>query len=305
LSYLEESVLKGAQWVVFEPNQWDLWAKVKRSIIGFVGGVCEGRKKVQLLTRCCRKTKCLSGRRKIMSWLNFKYPLRHLLCVLAILFYGCATYKPPDNIQTFYDRVSQKTGGNLTVRHDEFKVQCIPIVNERMAKTNLGIHPVEFEMLPVFLRVENTGQNPIKVDLPNSFITIGEKQTVYLDIDSVVGRIAKKDEDAAIGFGFIFGMLGGVSGVVVGVAAGTAIDSSKTGSGTVGGHYYRQSFNPVFIHPNNSGGGLVFYHLSKEDLDCEKLTLSVPIIDLNSNNISNAEFTFNPADFKNIKEDRK
>ena len=240
-----------------------------------------------------------------MSWFNFKCLVKLLLCVLAILFSGCATYRPPDNIQTFYDRVSQKTGGNLTVTHDEFEVQCIPIVNERVAKTNLGIHPAEFEMLPVFLKVENTGQNPIKVDLPNSFITIGEKQTVYLDIDSVAGRIAKKDEDAAIALGMMFGVLGGLSGAVVGVATGAVIDSSKVGSGTVEGHYYRHGFNPVFIHPKNSGGGLVFYHFAKEDLDCEKLTLSVPIIDLNSNNISNAEFTFNPADFKNIKEDRK
>lgn len=240
-----------------------------------------------------------------MSWLNSKCPFKLFLCILAVVFYGCATYKPPDNIQTLYDRVSQKAGADLIVICDGFKVQCIPIVNERVAKTNLGIHPAEFEMLPVFLKVENTGQNPIKVDLPNSFITIGEKQTTYLDIDSAVGRIAKKDEDAAIGFGLIFGMLGGISGAVVGVAAGTAIDSSKTGSGTVGGHYYRQSFNPVFIHPNNSGGGLAFYKVSKEELDCEGLTLSIPIEDLNTNKVSNAEFTFNPADFKTIKEDRK
>jgi len=240
-----------------------------------------------------------------MSWLNSKSRVNILFCILTILFCGCATYKPPDNIHTLYERVSQKAGTDLIVMCDEFKVQCIPIVNERVAKTNLGIHPAEFEMLPVFLKVENTGQNPIKVDLPNSFITIGEKQTTYLDIDSVVGRIAKKDEDAAIGFGIIFGMLGGVSGAVVGVVAGTAIDSSKTGSGTVGGHYYRHGFNPVFIHPKNSGGGLVFYHLVKEDLDCEGLTLSIPIEDLNTNKVSNTEFTFNPADFKTIKEDRK
>jgi len=50
---------------------------------------------------------------------------------------------------------------------------------------------------------------------------------------------------------------------------------------------------------------LVFYHLSKEDLDCERLTLSIPIVDLNTNNISNTEITFKPANFKTIKEDRK
>jgi len=34
-------MFKGTQWVVFEPDQWALWAKVRRSIIGFVGGLCD------------------------------------------------------------------------------------------------------------------------------------------------------------------------------------------------------------------------------------------------------------------------
>lgn len=247
-----------------------------------------------------------------MSWFSYRCPLKLLLCVLAILFYGCATYKPPDNIQTFYDRVSKKVGTDLTVAYNEFEVQCFPIIDEKAAKTNLGIVPEEFEVLPVFLKVENKSQNPIKVDLPNSFITIGEKETTYLDIDSVVERIAKKDADAEAGltavfavFGGVAGVVGGVAGAVVGGALGAVIDSSKTGSGTVEGHYYRQSFSPVFIQPKNSASGLVFYHLSNEDLECEGLTLSVPIIDLNTNNISNAKFTFKPANFKAIKEDKK
>jgi len=239
-----------------------------------------------------------------MSWLNSKCPFKLFLCILAILFYGCATYKPPDNIQTFYDRVSQKVGADLSVTCNEFDVQCFPIINARMAKTNLGIYPANFEILPVFLKVENKGQNPIKVDLPNSFITIGEKQTTYVDTDSVVDRIAKSDTDAAA-IGAMLGVFGGVAGVVIGTGVGAVIDSSKVRSGTVEGHYYRQCFNPVFIHPKNSGRGVVFYNLSTEDFDCERLTLSVPIVDLNTNKISNAEFSFNPADFKTIQEDRK
>ena len=252
------------------------------------------------------KGKYLSGRGgKIMFWFKSKCPVKLLFCVVAILFYGCATYKPAENVHTLYERVSQKAGADLIVACNEFEAQCIPIVNERVAKTNLGIHPAYLEMLPVFLKVENTGQNPIKVDLPNSFITIGEKQTIYLDIDSVVERIAEKDAGAAMAFGMMFGVLGGVSGAVVGGTVGTAIDNSKVGSGTVEGHYNRQSFSPVFIHPKNSGSGLAFYQVSKEELDSEGLTLSIPIVDLNTNKISNAEFNFKPANFKTIKEDKK
>jgi hypothetical protein len=240
-----------------------------------------------------------------MFWFNSKCAVKLLLCVLAILFYGCATYKPPDNTQTLYEKVSQKTGGDLTVTHDECEIQCIPIINEKVAETNLGIHPVEFEIFPIFLKVENTSQNPVKVDLPNSFITIGEKQSIYMDIESVVERIGKRDADTAASLGLIFGMFGGIAGGIAGAGLGAVIDSSRVRSGTVKEHYYLQSFNPVFIHPKNSGSGLVFYNLSKEDFDCERLTLSVPIVDLNTNSILSAEFTFKPADFKTIKEGRK
>jgi phage tail sheath protein FI len=35
-NYIEESVLEGTQWVVFEPNDQDLWERVKRTINGFL-----------------------------------------------------------------------------------------------------------------------------------------------------------------------------------------------------------------------------------------------------------------------------
>jgi phage tail sheath protein FI len=38
-NYVEESVLEGTQWVVFEPNDTDLWARVRRTIHSFLLGV--------------------------------------------------------------------------------------------------------------------------------------------------------------------------------------------------------------------------------------------------------------------------
>jgi phage tail sheath protein FI len=35
-NYLEESILEGTQWVVFEPNDLDLWMRVKRTINAFL-----------------------------------------------------------------------------------------------------------------------------------------------------------------------------------------------------------------------------------------------------------------------------
>jgi uncharacterized protein len=38
-NYLEESVLEGTQWVVFEPNDLDLWQRIRRTITAFLLGV--------------------------------------------------------------------------------------------------------------------------------------------------------------------------------------------------------------------------------------------------------------------------
>jgi phage tail sheath protein FI len=35
-NYLEESILEGTQWVVFEPNDMDLWERVKRTVNSFL-----------------------------------------------------------------------------------------------------------------------------------------------------------------------------------------------------------------------------------------------------------------------------
>ena len=35
-NYLEESILNGTQWVVFEPNDYALWARVRRTITAFL-----------------------------------------------------------------------------------------------------------------------------------------------------------------------------------------------------------------------------------------------------------------------------
>ena len=38
-NYVEESVLEGTQWVVFEPNDMELWQRVRRTITAFLLGV--------------------------------------------------------------------------------------------------------------------------------------------------------------------------------------------------------------------------------------------------------------------------
>ncbi|MBE9031477.1 phage tail sheath family protein [filamentous cyanobacterium LEGE 11480] len=39
ISYIEKSIERGTQWVVFEPNDEDLWARVTRTVEGFLAGL--------------------------------------------------------------------------------------------------------------------------------------------------------------------------------------------------------------------------------------------------------------------------
>lgn len=42
MNYLQESILEGTQWVVFEPNDHHLWARVRRTVSAFLLGVWRG-----------------------------------------------------------------------------------------------------------------------------------------------------------------------------------------------------------------------------------------------------------------------
>ena len=241
-----------------------------------------------------------------MFRLRIRCPLRLFFCVSVIVSCGCATtFKPVNSIQNLQDEVSQKVVVDLSVTCNGVRVKCYPIIDEELIERCLGILPEELEVLPVFLKVENMSQNPVKIDLPNSLIIIGKKEKAYIDVDGVAERISKEGGDAALGLGIMFGIFGGAIGGAVGAGLGAGIDSSKSGDGTVEEYYDRLSFNPTFIHPENSGAGLVFYYLSKDDFDSASLTLSIPIVNLNSNDTSNAEITFKPADFKIAREDGK
>ena len=38
-NFVEESIQRGTQWAVFEPNDFDLWQRVKRNITSFLRGL--------------------------------------------------------------------------------------------------------------------------------------------------------------------------------------------------------------------------------------------------------------------------
>ena len=62
LIFLEDSIDRGLQWVVFEPNAEELWARVRRAVTNFLttvwrNGVLEGTTPVEgFFVKCDRTT---------------------------------------------------------------------------------------------------------------------------------------------------------------------------------------------------------------------------------------------------------
>ena len=61
-NYLEESILNGTNWVVFEPNDEALWAKIRRTIAAFLVMRVAGRRAVRQHARTRRSTSSATPR---------------------------------------------------------------------------------------------------------------------------------------------------------------------------------------------------------------------------------------------------
>ena len=57
-NYVEKSIERGTQWVVFEPNDPDLWARVRRDVGAFLTGVWRERRAVRPHRREAFFVKC-------------------------------------------------------------------------------------------------------------------------------------------------------------------------------------------------------------------------------------------------------
>jgi hypothetical protein len=229
-----------------------------------------------------------------------------LLGFYILTIVGCATsYKPPNNVQTLQERLSQRVDTEITASCQGLKFYLIPLLDEKITKPNLGIVPKDFDMFPVFLRIENISQHPIKVDLQNSFIVTGEERNRSMIVEEVIERIGKNDPQSAVGLGVAFGLLGGIAGATVGVAVGSIIDSSTVGSKTIEEYYHDNSFKPTLINSSLSGSGIVFYDVQKDRMSYDQFILSFPILNLITNEVTTAEISFKVKDAVRPREEKK
>jgi hypothetical protein len=220
-----------------------------------------------------------------------------MICFLLGMMLGaCATpYHPPGDTQALYERLAQQQKGGLPAIGGDgegLRVEVLSMMNRKLAKSTLGIDPRQYGLLPIFLKIGHFGGDPIKVDLVHSFIRVEKKPHWFTPAETALWRIGKDDSAAAFGLGLMFGFVGGAAGAVVGSAVGAAVDSASVKSTTVEEHYFRQRFGPTIIPPGSEGSGVVFYDVPWEEIESDEFILSMPVINLNTNETRTTEVSF-------------
>jgi hypothetical protein len=209
---------------------------------------------------------------------------------------ACATsYRPPASTEAFYERLAQQGKGGAPVvgsAGEELKIEVLPMADEKVARSTLGVNPRLYNLLALFLKVRYSGQDPIKVDLVHSYVSAGKDQHWFAPAEVALERIGKDDSAAMIGFTALLGPIGGLAGAVVGAAAGAAVDSAGVKSTTIEEHYFRQRFGPTILFVGDEGAGVVFFDVTWEEVDADRLVLSVPVINLNTNETKKTEISF-------------
>jgi len=212
--------------------------------------------------------------------------------VATILVSGCASYKPAANTQTLYERISKAITTELSTGSDHIRMQVFPILDDKLAKTNVGVTPSASGMLSVFVRVENGAENPVKVDLANSFLLINGEKYPSLAAESAVERAQRGDAVPVAGMTVLFGLIGGI-------ATGSVI---ATGNRTIEEHYQEKSFKPTLINTKSCGSGLVFFEFSKEKTGGRNFTCTIPVLNLATNEVTILEVSFNEGELRKLEE---
>jgi hypothetical protein len=195
-----------------------------------------------------------------------------LPCFLILpLILGCATYEPTNKLASLSNNPELKqvqiTDRGLELRASVFK-------DPQVAKSYVGIDPVKSEMMPVLLRVRNTNDHPIRVDLTRSLLLSGSGEAFSsLSTDQSIEKARISDAEV-VGWTVGFGLIGALISGSRTAAANRSLDED----------YQRKSFKPAVIMSKGIGEGLVFFGVPADKQE------SVSSIVLHTSDLDRKEF---------------
>lgn len=226
-----------------------------------------------------------------------------IFLVFAAVLSGCATsHQPANKAQPLSERLSQTTDKNLSVTCSQIKLFIFPLIDDKLAKAYTGISPKKSGMLPTFIKVDNMSQYPVKVDLPNSFVTMGNQQHPHMTVEEAIERARNNYVALSLASAVVFSAIGGVTGGMATIFTGSAIASKNIG---VDERYRDISFKPTLINCSSSGSGIVFFDVPKDKMENDHVTISIPLMNLGTIEKTNLEISVQTKDLKTLEEGKK
>lgn len=183
----------------------------------------------------------------LRTWCNVAFGI---LLIVA----GCSSYKPAENPEPI-PGVSDGTDSNEVVAAEEsVEVRFVPLFDKERAKSYLGIDPAKSKMMPALVKVVNTNDIPIKVDLENSYLVVDPNERwSTLPLGEAIHRGLRSDAEV-VGWMVAFGM----------PAWYAAADHAANVNRTLEEDYHEKHFKPMLINGGTAGQGVVFFDVPEK-----------------------------------------
>jgi hypothetical protein len=175
--------------------------------------------------------------------------LRAALCICLIIctIGGCATYET--------QKISSAPGSSTLSKESSASMgavsfRCVSLADKDASRNYLGVDPSSTGMVPVFVKVQNNGDHPIKVDCAKCFLTASAGGETFraLTVNEACER-ARRSDAHVIAATFAFGMMGAI-------ISGTHVAEVNR---TLEQDYYDKSFKPTLLNSGAEGQGVIFF----------------------------------------------
>lgn len=185
-----------------------------------------------------------------------KYVLRTCRPVLSIILFalaGCSSYEPVGSADSIPGLSNGADANEVMVTDESVEVRLIPLFDREKAKSYLGIDPARSRIMPALVRVVNAGNEPVKVELPDSYLVIDPNERwETLTLSQAIHRGLRSDAEV-VGWMIVFGMPAWYA------AAGNAATVNRT----LEEDYHAKHFKPTLINAGGAGQGIVFFDVEQ------------------------------------------
>lgn len=177
---------------------------------------------------------------------------RSAALMMFLLFTGCASYEPakhPDPAAS-----SGEISKEIVATADSIELRLIPLFDAERAKPYLGIDPATSRIMPAVLKVTNTGNEPIRVDLQDSSLRIGDNERwATLSLTEAIDRALRSDAHV-VGWTIALGLPAWL----------ISADQAAATNQTLEQDYHAKYFKPTLINAGGTGQGVVFFDVPRK-----------------------------------------